>query len=95
MIVKNYAVGSEGVITSYSIHYTKLYEITFNYLSLAKLLFLMYFTGDKQVSLTMDRTNWKWGKSNINILMVGVAYKGSAIPLFWEMLDKQGNSNIV
>jgi len=41
----------------------------------------------------MDRTNWKWGKSNINILMVGVAYKGSAIPLFWEMLDKQGNSN--
>jgi hypothetical protein len=25
--------------------------------------------------LSMDRTNWKFGKSNINILMLGVSYK--------------------
>jgi len=43
--------------------------------------------------LTMDRTNWKFGKANINFLVLGVAYKGMAIPLFWYLLDKRGNSN--
>ena len=41
----------------------------------------------------MDRTNWKFGKVNINYLVLGVAYKGMAIPLFWYLLDKKGNSN--
>ena len=31
--------------------------------------------------LSMDRTNWKFGDFNINILMLGVAYKGIAFPL--------------
>jgi len=43
--------------------------------------------------LTMDRTNWKFGKKNINFLVLAVAYKGMAIPLFWYLLDKRGNSN--
>ena len=33
------------------------------------------------------------GKSNINIFMLGVVYKGIAIPLYWDMLDKRGNTN--
>lgn len=45
-----------------------------------------------QVSLTLDRTNWKWGKKNINILMLALVYKGIAIPLFWLLLNKRGNS---
>jgi uncharacterized membrane protein len=40
-----------------------------------------------QVSLTLDRTNWKWGKKNINILMLALVYKGIAIPLFWLLLN--------
>jgi hypothetical protein len=43
--------------------------------------------------LSMDRTNWQWGKKNINILMLSITYKGIAIPLFWSLLDKKGNSN--
>ena len=43
--------------------------------------------------LVMDRTNWKFGKSNINILMLGVSYKNVAYPLIFKMLDKRGNSN--
>jgi hypothetical protein len=46
--------------------------------------------------LSMDRTNWKFGKVNINILMLSVAYKGIAIPIVWFLLkksQKQGNSN--
>ena len=46
-----------------------------------------------KVTLTIDRTNWKWGKSNLNIFMLGVVYKGIAIPLYWQMLDKRGNTN--
>ena len=38
------------------------------------------------------RANWKYGKINLNILTLGVAYQGSAIPLFWIPLRKRGNS---
>lgn len=54
-------------------------------------------------TLTMDRTNWKIGKVNINILYLAVAYKSIAIPLFWSLLQtkddtgelytKRGNSS--
>jgi len=44
-------------------------------------------------TLAMDRTNWKLGKLNINILTLGIAYKGTAFPLIWLVLPKQGNSN--
>lgn len=44
-------------------------------------------------TLAMDRTNWKIGKSIINILYIAVIYNGVAIPLFWVMLDKEGNSD--
>ena len=43
--------------------------------------------------LTMDRTNWRLGRRDINILMIGVVYRGIAIPVLWQMLDKRGNSN--
>ncbi len=43
--------------------------------------------------LTVDRTDWKYGKLNINIQTLGIAYKGIAIPLVWFTLDKRGNSN--
>ncbi|MGI6320480.1 MAG: hypothetical protein ACOXZK_05880 [Bacteroidales bacterium] len=45
------------------------------------------------LKLVIDRTNWKFGKQNINILMLGVAYKNIAFPLMFKMLDKRGNSN--
>jgi hypothetical protein len=43
--------------------------------------------------LSLDRTNWKFGKTDINILMLSVCYHGVAIPLLWKMLPKRGNSN--
>ncbi len=44
--------------------------------------------------LVLDRTNWKFGSSNINILMLGVSYKNMAFPLMFKMLNKQGNSDM-
>ena len=47
----------------------------------------------ENLTLIMDRTNWKFGEVNINILMIGISYKNVAIPLLFKMLDKQGNSH--
>jgi len=41
----------------------------------------------------MDRTNWKFGISNINLLVIGVVHQGVAFPLLFQMIDKFGNSN--
>ena len=43
--------------------------------------------------LVLDRTNWKFGTKNINILMLGISYKNVAFPLMFKMLDKRGNSD--
>ncbi len=45
------------------------------------------------VALSMDRTNWKFGKTNINILTIGISWRGTAIPLVWMLLNKRGQSN--
>jgi len=42
--------------------------------------------------LALDRTNWKLGKTHINILMLGVVWRGVCVPLFWTLLPKAGNS---
>lgn len=53
----------------------------------------MFFVSGGQWHLTIDRTNWKWGDANINILTLAIAFKGIAIPIYWELLDKRGNSD--
>lgn len=45
------------------------------------------------LKLVIDRTNWQFGKQNINILMLGVAYRNVAFSLMFTMLDKKGNSS--
>lgn len=47
----------------------------------------------QQWLLCLDRTNWKFGALNINILVLAVAYHGVAIPILWVFLDKRGMSN--
>ena len=47
----------------------------------------------KKYTLSMDRTNWKFGTFNINILCLAVVYEGIAIPILWMFLPKKGNSN--
>lgn len=43
--------------------------------------------------LTLDRTNWQLGQTPLNLLVLGIAYKGVAIPILWTVLEKKGNSN--
>jgi len=43
--------------------------------------------------ISIDRTDWKFGKTVFNVLTLGVVHHGIAFPLVWIMLDKKGNSN--
>jgi hypothetical protein len=43
--------------------------------------------------LAIDRTNWDFGKTTINILMISVTWNGMGIPLLWMLLPTAGNSN--
>lgn len=65
-----------------------------DYTIIARFIFKLFFSEDQKIYLTIDRTNWYWGKQKINIFMLGVAYEGIAIPLFWTCLPKAGSSNI-
>jgi Transposase DDE domain len=57
-------------------------------------VFLVQLIGlPKPWVLTIARTNWQFGKRDINILTLGIAYKGVAFPIIWKLLDKKGNSN--
>jgi hypothetical protein len=46
----------------------------------------------KRYTLCLDRTNWKFGKLDINILTLAYAHEGVAVPLLWCLLPRQGNS---
>jgi hypothetical protein len=66
---------------------------TLNYTQIAGFIFKLFFISGGQWYLSMDRTNWRWGNSDINILMLGIVFKGTAIPIYWMLLDKKGNSD--
>lgn len=54
---------------------------------------LSLFSLNGKLILILDRTNWKWGKKDINILLLSVAYRGIGIPLFWSVKDHAGTSS--
>lgn len=43
--------------------------------------------------LALDRTNWKIGRHDVNILMLAIVTRRFRVPLFWVVLGHQGNSN--
>jgi hypothetical protein len=48
------------------------------------------FTIKGLVYIAIDRTSW----GAINILMVSLVYDKRAIPIYWDILDKKGSSNL-
>lgn len=70
-------------------------EVPFDYEAIAQFLytFLQVQIGEK-IRLSIDRTEWDFGKQQTNILMI-IASKGAyTVPLYWSLLDNNsGNSN--
>jgi hypothetical protein len=42
--------------------------------------------------VAVDRTNWDFGKTAINFLVISVVVCGVGVPVVWKQLDKKGNS---
>ncbi|PRY95870.1 IS4 family transposase [Marinilabilia salmonicolor] len=89
------AQGFEG-LTQYESNHRRIQrffaEFVIDRYLLARLIFSL-LPHKPPYKLSLDRTNWKFGKTDINILMLNVCYKGVALPLLWKMLPKRGNSN--
>ena len=67
----------------------------FDYDAIARMIMQMFGFNEQLLYLVLDRTNWKWGQKNLNILFLAVVYKGTAIPVYWLVLNKQGRSRAV
>ena len=57
------------------------------------LLFMLHCNNDQKLWLMVDRTNWKFGKTHHNLLVLSVQIGDTAIPLIWRALNKAGSSN--
>ncbi len=47
-------------------------------------LIVKLICNSKKWILTLDRTNWLYGKKNINILTLGIAHEGIAFPILFD-----------
>lgn len=67
-------------------------RVSFDYGQL--MLFFLSFIHHDGLVLSIDRTEWDFGKTQINILCVVVSIGKMAVPLYFELLDnRSGNSN--
>lgn len=66
-------------------------EAIFDYTQLG--VFLLSFVHHRKVVLSIDRTEWDFGRTQVNILSAVVSVGRMAVPIHFEMLDnKSGNS---
>jgi len=68
-------------------------KVSFPQHAFAKFMASLFFSVETGLYLSLDRTNWKWGRKDLNFLVLSACYKGAAIPLYWIALDKKGASN--
>lgn len=68
-------------------------EVRLNEAEVARLVVGALGLLGKPWHLAMDRTNWQFGKTDLNVLVLSVALDDVCVPLFWRVLDKAGNSN--
>jgi hypothetical protein len=59
---------------------------------IARLIFSL-LPHEPPYTLSLDRTNWKFGGVDFNILALAVCYKSVAFPILFTMLPKKGNSS--
>jgi hypothetical protein len=88
---KNMALGLKGE-AKHNSKTQRIYRFfrdqIFNYDQVAKFI-LNIFTNDKYI-IALDRTCWKFGKSNINILFLVIVFGKISVPVYWYPLDHGG-----
>jgi len=67
-------------------------KVNFDYSSLG--IFLLSFIHHDELELSIDRTEWDFGRIQVNVLCVVASIGKMAVPLYFEMLENNsGNSN--
>ena len=88
---KNMALGLKGQ-AKHSSRTQRIYRLfrdqMFNYDQVAKLV-LNVFSSDQYI-IAVDRTCWKFGKSDINILFLVIVFGKISVPIYWYPLDHGG-----
>ena len=64
-----------------------------DYRAFALAMVLAVFKKVPKMHLILDRTNWKFGKKDINYLVLTGTIGPVTVPLFWLLLDHQGCSD--
>ena len=67
-------------------------EVSLDYRQVATLLVCL-LPPKRKLRVCIDRTNWEFGKCQVNILMVIVGCGDFEVPLYWEMLDNKGGNS--
>jgi hypothetical protein len=68
-------------------------DVRLNEADVARLVVAALSLAAKPWHLAIDRTNWQFGKTDLNLLVLSVAHGDVCIPLFCRVLDKAGNSH--
>lgn len=93
--MSNYSnkLGSANSKSIYKSYQRLIHNCKIEQSNLAKCIIRMFNLNDCKLTLALDRTNWRYGKSDINLLVLSVCVLGCSIPVYWTELDKRGNSN--
>lgn len=90
----------DGRDCSQASRYRRLQDFFFKFTlcltSTARLMLSRLPKPDRGYVLAMDRTNWKFGRSHINFLVIAVVVGKVSVPVVWTLLPKKtksGNSN--
>ena len=91
---------SNEILTSSEIRRIQRFfgEMVIDYQAFGKMIYALLANGQK-VKILLDRTNWKFGKKNINIFVATIicdnfgTKQSFAVPIVWNILEKQGISN--
>ena len=68
-------------------------KATLDYHVLAVLL-LSFLPKKKKCRLCIDRTEWNFGRREVNILLISIGCGDIQLPFYWKLLDnRSGNSN--
>ena len=73
------ALNGRADLESNSKRASRFLQFDFTQETIAK--FVLSFISDEKLVLCMDRTNWKFGKTSINFLVIAIAYKKIALPI--------------
>lgn len=91
--IANIFYGKAKVASNYKRLQRFFRDYNFKHIEIVKLLMAFFpFDTDKFI-LAIDRTNWKYGKTDINILTLAIVYKDIALPVFWKLLDNKGGGS--